>query len=75
MNRRLLTILLPVLVGALMIVLWYIFRLHVLDTDRRFLLPAPDAILRASSKKRRHSGPPRSTPRPAHSSASVSPSR
>jgi len=51
MNRRLLTILLPVLVGALMIVLWYIFRLHVLDTDRRFLLPAPDAILRALIEK------------------------
>ncbi len=51
MNRRVLTILLPVAVGALMIGLWYAFRLHVLASDQRFLLPTPDAILRSLVEK------------------------
>jgi len=51
MNRRLLTVLLPVLVGALMIGAWYVVRLHILAADQRFLLPAPDAILRALAAK------------------------
>lgn len=47
MSRRALFILPPVIVGTVMIGLWYALRLHVLATDQRFLLPAPDAILRA----------------------------
>jgi len=47
MSRRLLTAFLPVLAGLLMIGLWYAFRLEVLSADQRFLLPAPDAVLRA----------------------------
>ena len=51
MNRRLLTVFLPVLVGALMIAAWYVLRLHILPADQRFLLPSPDAILRALAEK------------------------
>ncbi|HTJ78457.1 MAG TPA: ABC transporter permease [Rariglobus sp.] len=51
MSRRLLTIFLPVCIGVLMIGLWYGLRLHVLAPDQRFLLPAPDAILRALFEK------------------------
>jgi NitT/TauT family transport system permease protein len=51
MNRRTLTFLIPVLTGALVIGLWYAARMTVIAEDQRFLLPSPDAILRALVEK------------------------
>ena len=51
MNRRALTFLLPVLAGAFFIGLWYVVRLQVIAADQRFLLPAPDAIVRAMGER------------------------
>jgi len=47
MNRRLLTLGLPVITGALLVAAWFTLRLYVLPVEQRFLLPAPDAVLRA----------------------------
>ena len=47
MNRRLLTFGLPVFTGVLLVAAWYALRIYVLPVEQRFLLPAPDAVLRA----------------------------
>ncbi len=51
MNRRALTIALPILTGILLIVVWYVVRLWILPETQRFLLPAPDAVARAFVEK------------------------
>lgn len=51
MNRRVLTLALPILVGLLIIVVWYVVRLWILADSQRFLLPAPDAVARAFVEK------------------------
>lgn len=45
MSRRLSAFLAPAAVFAATIVLWYLTSLFVIDEDRRFLLPTPDAVL------------------------------
>jgi NitT/TauT family transport system permease protein len=47
MNRRLLSLVFPVLTGALLVAAWYAVRLYLLPVEQRFLLPAPDAVLGA----------------------------
>ena len=47
MNRRTLTFALPAFTGVLLVAVWYAVRLWVLPATQRFLLPAPDAVLRA----------------------------
>lgn len=51
MSRTLLQILLPVAVGALVVAAWYGIHFY-LSEDMRFLLPTPDAIVRALGEHR-----------------------
>jgi len=46
MNKRVLAVLLPLLSGAVLIGLWYAIRAGM-TPDRQYLLPAPDAVVRA----------------------------
>lgn len=46
MRRALLKFLLPVATGALVIALWYAVH-HAIAEDRRFMLPTPDAVVKA----------------------------
>jgi len=50
MNRRTLTLVLPVLTGGLLIAAWYALRLS-LPAAQRFLLPSPGAVLAAFGEK------------------------
>lgn len=45
-------ILMPALTGALLVGVWLVLRTHVLDEDKRFLLPAPGAIADAFQQQR-----------------------
>ncbi|MDF3059701.1 MAG: binding-protein-dependent transport system inner rane component [Rariglobus sp.] len=47
MNRRALTLALPVFTGLALIALWSIARAWIISADQRFLLPAPGTIARA----------------------------
>ena len=51
MNRRTLTFLLPLLTGILLVAAWYVVRIWILPESQRFLLPAPDAVVRAFIEK------------------------
>lgn len=51
MNRRVLTLALPVITGLLLVAAWCAARSWVLPEDQRFLLPSPGAIARAFVEK------------------------
>jgi NitT/TauT family transport system permease protein len=55
MPRPFLKFLLPVLTGVLVIALWYGVH-HLIDPERRFMLPTPDAVLRAFHDNAAHLG-------------------
>ncbi|MEX2045494.1 MAG: ABC transporter permease, partial [Opitutus sp.] len=47
MSRPILKILLPAALCALFIGLWHVLHFHVIGEERRFVLPAPHAVLNA----------------------------
>lgn len=47
MSSKALKIILPALTGALVIGLWHVVHFYVISEERRFLLPAPSAVLAA----------------------------
>lgn len=51
MKHRVLTLALPALTGALLIAAWYAVRIWLLPPAQQFLLPAPDAVVRALLEK------------------------
>jgi len=51
MNRRILTLALPVLTGLLLLAAWCVVRTWILPESQRFLLPAPSSVAHAFVEK------------------------